>query len=83
MEPLEFINELTILLQKNPAKGQILGVYMSNSVPEIHLMDSLFLQLFPTYSKDHWTAGTYDTKLIATINGCQIFTLTNLLPEEK
>ena len=83
LEPLEFINELTLLLKKNPPSSGLLGIHLINTHPQIHMMDAQFLQTFSTYSKEPWDAGTFSTKLFIMLNGVEIFTLTNLLPEEK
>jgi len=76
---LEFLSELTSLLKDAPASHGILGVYLSNNHPKIHMTEGSFLQLFPTYKEDVWDSGTYSAKLAITLNTCEVFCLSNLV----
>ena len=75
---LEFLSELTSLLSEAPPSHGILGIYLVNH-PQIHMEESHFLRLFPTYKEEVWDAGTYSSKLIVTMNGVEIFSLSNLI----
>ena len=77
------LTKLTSILTNLPKGHGILGIYLSNGQVEMHLNESVFLELFPTYSVEPWTHGSYDSEISTVINEVKIFTLTNLLPEEK
>jgi len=79
---LEFLSEITNILRDAPASHGILGIYLFNGTPQVHMTEGAFLQLFPTYKEEKWDAGTFSTKLVATINGAEVFCLTNIIQIE-
>jgi len=76
---LEFLSELTSLLSEAPPSHGILGIYLVNHPKQIHMEEGPFLRLFPTYKEEVWDHGTYSSKLVVTLNGCEIFSLSNLV----
>jgi len=76
---LEFLSELTSLLSEAPPSHGILGVYLVNHPKQIHMEEGTFLRLFLDFKEEVWDAGTYSSKLVATLNGVEIFCLSNLV----
>jgi len=76
---LEFLSELTSLLQDAPASHGILGVYLVNHPKQIHMEEGHFLRLFPTYKEEVWDHSTYYFKLVVTMNGMEVFCLSNMI----
>ncbi|KKQ07948.1 MAG: hypothetical protein US20_C0026G0016 [Candidatus Pacebacteria bacterium GW2011_GWF1_36_5] len=76
---LEFLSELTSMLSEAPPSHGILGIYLVNHPKQIHMEEGPFLRLFPSYKEEVWDHGTYSSKLVITMNGMEVFCLSNMI----